>query len=133
MFSSSIFFFSSKKKKLQRKKELSFKLPLCPFIFGSHFYPLTFVLLFQTFSPDSSIRKEKKNVEKGENLLSSSHSTFSPLVLASGLLFLPFCFKCFLLGIFFFSSKRKEKKNTKKKKCKEGREVTFLLSLLHLG
>jgi hypothetical protein len=42
-------------------------------------------------------------------------------------------------GIFFFSSRSKEKKPKKKKqhreeiKCKEGRELTFLLSLLHLG
>jgi len=43
-----IFFFSSKrkekknhgeKKKCNERKELSFKLPLCPLIFGSRFYP----------------------------------------------------------------------------------------------
>jgi hypothetical protein len=30
-------------------------------------------------------------------------------------MFLPFCFKRFLLGIFLFPSRRKKKKNTKKK------------------
>jgi preprotein translocase subunit YajC len=71
---------------MQRRRELTFKLPLYPLIFGSYFYPLTFALPFQVLS----------------------------------------------LGIFFFSSKRKEKKTTKKKKkyiCREGRELTFKLSL----
>jgi hypothetical protein len=34
-------------------------------------------------------------------------------------------------GIFFFSNKKKQKH--KEKNCKEGRELTFLLSLLLLG
>jgi len=50
-------------------------------------------------------------------------------------LFLPFRFKHFLFGIFFFSSRRKGRKKQKKKnhkeekKCKEGKEITFLLLL----
>jgi hypothetical protein len=32
--------------------------------------------------------------------------------------------------VFFFSSRRKEKKTWRKKKCKEGRELTFLLPVL---
>jgi hypothetical protein len=42
-------------------------------------------------------------------------------------------------GIVFFSSIRKDKKHKEKKnyreekKCQEGRELTFLLPLLHLG
>jgi hypothetical protein len=60
--------------------------------------------------------EKKKNVEKGRNLPSSFHFALSLLAPAYGLLFLPFCFKRFLLGIFFFSSIRKKKKNIKKKK-----------------
>jgi hypothetical protein len=54
------------------------------------------------------------------------------------LLFLPFRFKCFFLASFFFSNKRKKRKtqrkknHRRKKKWKEGRELTFFLSLLHL-
>jgi len=36
-------------------------------------------------------------------------------------------------GIFFLRRKKEEKKTPEKIKCKEGREFTFLLSLLHLG
>jgi len=48
-------------KKCREGKELSFKLPLYPFTFGSYFYPPISPLLFQTFSLGtfffSSIRK----------------------------------------------------------------------------
>ncbi len=78
-----------KEKKCREGRELTFKLPLCPLTFGSYFYPLTFDLLFQAFSPN----------------------------------------------IFFFSNINNLKKNTHKKgkKCKEGKALTFLLLLLHLG
>jgi hypothetical protein len=81
------------------------------------------------------ITKKKKNAEKGRNLRSSSHSTFLPLAPASSLLFLPFHFKCFLLGIFSFLSRRKERKKNHKeeKKCKKGKEFTFIFLHLHLG
>jgi hypothetical protein len=36
-------------------------------------------------------------------------------------------------GVFFFLSKIKEKKHRGKKKCRERREVTFPLLILHLG
>jgi hypothetical protein len=36
-------------------------------------------------------------------------------------------------GVFFFSSRRKEKNSQRKIKCKERRQLTILLSLLHLG
>jgi hypothetical protein len=78
MISPGIFFFSSRrkekkknhreKKKCREGKELSFKLSLCPLTFGSCFYPPTFALLFQTFSPGifffSIIKKKKK--KKGQ-------------------------------------------------------------------
>jgi hypothetical protein len=77
------------------------------------------------------------------------------LALAFGFLFLPFCFKRFLLGIFFFSSRKKKHTHThthththkekktieKKKNAKKGRsllfslasnEAFFLLSPLHI-
>jgi len=57
-----------KKKKCTKTRELSFKLPLCPFTFGSHFYPLPFALLFQMFSPSifffSNRRKENHKEKK---------------------------------------------------------------------
>jgi len=121
---------------------------LCPPIFGSNFSPLAFALFFQKFTPKIfffSKRKKKKktiekkkNADKGRSLPSSSRSALSLLAITSSLLFLPFCFKHFLLGIFFFSSRRKKKHKEKKnhreeKKCRKGRELTFLLSFLHLG
>ncbi len=84
-------------------------------------------------------QRRKKNVEKGGSLPSRSHLALSLLVPTSSLLFLPFRFKRFLLGIFFYSSKRKKgktqrkKNHRKEKKCKERRECTFLLSFVHLG
>ncbi len=154
----------NKEKKCREGRELSFKLLLCPLTFGFHFLPFASALLFQTFSPNifffSSKRKEKKkqkkyqreekNAKKGGNLPSSSRFAFSLLALASSLLFLPFRFKHFLLGIFFFSSRRKERKTQrkkiieKKKNAKKGRslpiffrfciwdEVVLLLSPLHI-
>jgi hypothetical protein len=53
--------------------------------------------------------------------------------------FYPFVSNAFPWHLFFLKQKKK-KKNTKKKKaieknkkCKKGKELTFLLSLLHLG
>jgi hypothetical protein len=63
--------------------------------------------------------KKKKNAEKGGSLPSSSHFALSLLAPAFGLLFLPFRFKHFLLGIFFFSSRRKGKKTQRKKRNAE--------------
>ncbi len=114
-----------------------FWLPLLPLYF-KHF------LLASSFSQVEEKKKKtlkkKKNAKKWRSLPSSFHSTLSLLAPTFGLLFLPFCFKHFLLRIFFFSSRRekkitqKKKKNHRgKKKCREGRELTFLFSLLHLG
>jgi len=56
-----------KEKKCKEGRELSFKLPFYPFIFGSRFCPPTVVLLFQTFSPRifffSSTKKEKNKIK----------------------------------------------------------------------
>jgi hypothetical protein len=55
-------------KKCREGRELSFKVPLCPFTFSSRFYPPTFALLFQTFSLTSSFsqveEKKRKTIEK---------------------------------------------------------------------
>jgi len=93
------------------------------------------------FSPSifffSSIREKKtiekkKYAKKGGSLPSSSRFALSFLALASAL-----SFQAFSPGIFFFSNirKKKHKKKThrKEKICREGRELTFLLLLLHLG
>jgi len=61
-------------------------------------------------------KAKKKNAEKGRSLPSSFHFALSFLAPTFGLLFLPFRFKHFLLGIFFFSSRKKEKKKKRKKK-----------------
>ncbi len=56
------------KKNCRERKEFSFKLPLCLLIFGSHFWPLVFALLFQVLSPSHLLlfkqRKRKKNTKK---------------------------------------------------------------------
>jgi len=108
----------------KKERELTFKLPFCPFTFDSHFYPFTFAFVFQVFSLGifffSSKRKEKKHkgkktiekkkyVEKGRSLPSSFCSTFSFLALAFSL-----PFQALSLDISFFSNKRK--KNTTRKK-----------------
>jgi hypothetical protein len=89
-----------------------------------------FAFLFQTLSRSifffsSKKKKQKKTiekkkiVEKGRSLPSSSRSTLSLLAPTFPLLFMPFCFKRFLLGISFFSSKRKKKYEEKKNHRKE--------------
>jgi hypothetical protein len=55
-------------------------------------------------------RREKKNAKNEGSFPSNSRSALSFLAPTSALLFLPFRFKCFLLGILFSSSRRKEKK-----------------------
>jgi hypothetical protein len=55
----------------------------------------------QTLKKQTHKKKTKKNQEKGRRLPSSSCSTLSLLALASAFLFLPFCFKHFLLASFF--------------------------------
>jgi flagellar biosynthesis protein FlhB len=83
--------------------------------------------------------EKRKNAEKGGSLPSSSCFALSFLALASALLLLPFRFKCFLLTLSSSQieekkEKHKEKKtHRKEKKCREGKELTFLLLLLHLG
>jgi hypothetical protein len=74
--------------------------------------------------------REKKNAKKGGSLPSNSYSALSLLVSAFGLMFLPFHFKHFLLGIFFFSSRRKERKTQnkiieKKKNAKKRGKLPF--------
>jgi hypothetical protein len=133
-------------------KELSFKLPFCPFTFGFHFYPFASALpllpshfcpfvsnIFSLASSSFQAKKKKKtiekkrNVEKGGNFPSSSHSAFSLLALASTLPLLPFCFKRFFLASSSFQVEEKEKKPHKKeKKCKERKELSFKLLLCPL-
>jgi len=98
--------------------------------------------LFQTFFPSifffSSRRKEKKTIEKkkntkkGGNLPSSFCFAFSLLTPTSALLFLPFRFKCILLGIFFFQTKGKKKSQRKKtieRKEMQRKEGAYISSL----
>jgi hypothetical protein len=63
-------------------------------------------------------KEDKKNQEKGGNLLSSSHSEFSLLAPTS-----TFLFQTLSPDIFFFSSKRKKK--TIKRKKMQRREGAF--------
>jgi hypothetical protein len=60
--------------------------------------------------------REEKNAEKKRSLPLSFRFALSLLALAFALMFLPFCFKRFFLGIFFFSSIRKERKTQRRKK-----------------
>jgi hypothetical protein len=74
--------------------------------------------------------EKKRNAKKGGSLLSSFRSTLSLLAFASGLLFLPFCFKCSLASSSF---QVEEKNNTKKKitiekKKMQRREGSYLSS-----
>jgi hypothetical protein len=85
------------KKIPKERRELTFKLSLCPLTFGSRFKSFCFKhFLLASFS--FQVKEKKKNAEKGRNFPSSSHFAFSVLVLASTLPLLPFCFKRFLLA-----------------------------------
>jgi hypothetical protein len=85
----------------------------------------------QTQRSQNTQKNKTKNQKKGRSLRSSSRSTFSFLAPTSTLFF-----QTLSLSIFFFLSKRgkkQRKKNHKEeKKCKEGKEVTFKLSLCPL-
>jgi cytoskeletal protein RodZ len=80
--------------------------------------------------------EKKRNAEKEGSLPSSSHSVLSLLAFY----FWHFVPNAFSLASFFFfqvekeKEKHKEKKNHREEKIlREGRELTFLLLLLHLG
>jgi hypothetical protein len=102
-----------KEKICRRRKELTFKLSLCPFTFGSRF--CTFVSsvfslhLLLLKHKEKKNHREKKNAEKGGSLPSSSRSALSFLALASTL-----SFQAVFLGIFFFSKIRGKKTQKKK-------------------
>jgi hypothetical protein len=50
-------------------RELTFKLLLCPLIFGSYFYPLIFALSFQMISPNIFFfsNRRKKKIQRKKN------------------------------------------------------------------
>jgi hypothetical protein len=74
--------------------------------------------------------EKKTNAKKGRSFLLSSHFTLSLLGPASTFPLLPFCFKHFLrTSSSSQGDEKKEKTIEKKKKCKEGKELTFKLSL----
>jgi flagellar biosynthesis protein FlhB len=131
MLSFGLFFFSSIRRRRRKKKTIKKKKNAKKggnFPSSSHFalsllaFTSTFLLLpfyfkhfllgifffsklkFKNKKIKNNKNREEKNAEKGGRLPSSSHSTFSLLAPTFSLLFLPFYFKCFLLGIFFFSS-----------------------------
>jgi uncharacterized membrane protein len=89
----------------------------CPFTFGSRFCLFTFALLFQALflsifffsskkknNVEKKTHREKKNANKGRNLLSSFCFALSFLAPISAL-----SFQAFSPNIFFFSNKRKKK------------------------
>jgi hypothetical protein len=117
-----------KEKKCRERKELSFKLLLCPLTLCFCFCPLASTLLFQTFSPGifffSSRRrkknKEKKTIEK-KKLQRREGGSLQALVLPFyfWLPFLPSCFCLFTSNTFSFSSfssQAEEKKIHKEEK-----------------
>ncbi len=145
-----IFFFSSRRKEKKNHREEknaekgrsflsssyfalsllapAFALSLLPFCFKCF---LLASFCFQAIFFKKTIEK-KKNAKKGGNFTpSSSHSTLLLLAPTSSLLFLSFCFKCFLLGIFSFLSRRikKKKKKPQRKKKMQRRKGIYLSSL----
>jgi hypothetical protein len=143
-----IFFFPSKrkekkqrKKKCRKGKKLSFKLLHCLSLLAPTsalsllpFYFKHFLLISSSQAKERKKNKGKKTIEKKKNakkgriLPSTFHSTLSLLAPTFGLMFLPFCFKCFFFNIFFFSSKRKtQRKKTieKKTNAEKGGSLPF--------
>jgi len=111
--------------------------------FGSHFWLLTYALLFQTLSPDifffSSKKKQKnKKNHREKQKCNEGRAYFQAFILPSHfLLLLMASYFCHFVSntfssAFFFSQTKKKKKKRKEKKCKEGRELTFKLSLCPL-
>jgi hypothetical protein len=144
----SIFFFSKKrkekktieKKRNAKKEEVFLQTPTLPSHFWLPFCLPIFSLLFQTFSPCifffSSRRKKKHKEKKSKEKKELSFKlSFCPLTFGSH-----FCpptstllFQTFSPGIFFFSRKTQRKRNLKKEnKCREGKEISFKLSLYPL-
>ncbi len=72
--------------------------------------------------------EEKKNAKKG-----GTYFQAPTLPSHFWLLLLPFRLKRFLLASSSQIGKKKKKIHRKEKKCRKGRKLTFLLSLLHLG
>jgi hypothetical protein len=101
---------------MQKREGAFLQAPARPSYFWLSLLPFCFKRFFITFFSFQAKEKKRKPIEKNINakkrksLPSSSRSAHSLLAFAFGILFLPFRFKHFLLGIFFFSSKRKEKK-----------------------
>jgi hypothetical protein len=106
--------------KKNQEKVITFKLLLCPFTFGSRFYPsISNAFCWHLFLFKQKKRKknqETKIIEKNKKRREGKELTFQ----AFGLPFhfrlslLPLCFKHFLLA--FFSSQAKVKKRKIKKK-----------------
>jgi len=136
-----VFFFSNiektkhtekQQKKPKERKELTFKLSLCPLTFGSCVCPPIFAFLFQVLSLGIflfSSRRGKKNIkkknQKEENICREGKELTFKLLLYPFTFGSCFCLPTFALlfqvfshGIFFFSSRRK-KKHTKKRKTIE--------------
>ncbi len=125
-------------KKCREGEALSFKLPLCPLTFGSHFWPLISALLFQALSLQHILflkQKEKKHKKekkwrKGREI--SFKLPCCPFIF--GFRFCPlistFLFQTLSPNIFFLS---KRKKNQNKTKCRKGKEFTSKLSLYLLS
>ncbi len=120
---------------MQRREGVFLQAPTLPFHFWLSLLPFCFKCFLLASSSSQTKEKKRKtiekkrNAEKGGSFPSSSCSTLSLLASASTLLF-----QMLSLGIFFVSSGRKGKKNHKEEKnCRERKELSFLLLLLHLG
>jgi len=84
--------------------------------------------------------EEKKNHREKKNVELTFKLSFCPLTFDSCFWLLVFALLFQALSPWHFlflkwktKKKTTKKKTIKKKKCREGRELTFLLSLLHLG
>jgi hypothetical protein len=118
---------------MQRREGAFFQALALPshFLFlllPSHFCPsisnaFSQHLFLLKYKKRKKIIEEKKNVEKGGSLPSSSCFALSLLAPVFNLMFLPFRFKHFFLGIFFISSKRKERKTQRKKTIEKKKNV----------
>jgi hypothetical protein len=94
-------------KKIPRKrKELTFKFPLCPLTFGSRFYPPTFALPFQIFSLGifffSNKKKKHTHTQRRKNMQIKEGAYLQAPILPSHfwLPLLPFRFCTFVSSVF---------------------------------
>ncbi len=110
---------NNKKKKPRKGRELTFKLSLCPFIFGSHFYlSVSNVFSWHLLLLKQEKQKNKEKNHREEKKCKEERELSFKLLLCPftfGSRFYPFVSNTFSWHLLLFKHKKKKKKQRKKK------------------